>query len=236
MMAKAVFFDIDGTLVDSNEFHVAAWDQAFREAGLFIPRDAIHAQIGKGADMLLPTLLPELSAEERDHIAEHHGAIFRSRYLSMVKAFPGATDLIKHLHEAGCKVLLASSSSQSEVDHYIELFSAREFISGTATADDVSNSKPAPDIFACALAKVAPLRSNDCIAVGDTPYDVIAAAKCQIDTVAVRSGGFSETALKRAGAVAIYLSVRELLEEMSTAPLASPRRLLGIESPAQTAR
>jgi HAD superfamily hydrolase (TIGR01549 family) len=236
MIAKAVFFDIDGTLVDSNEFHIAAWDQAYREAGIFIPREAIHAQMGKGADMLLPTLLPELSPAERDHIAEHHGSIFRSRYLSLVKAFPGARDLIKSLHESGSKVLLASSSSKSEVDHYIKLLAVRDFLSGTATADDVSNSKPAPDIFACALAKVAPFHSAECIAVGDTPYDVAAAAKCLIDTIAVRSGGFSETALKHAGAVATYLSVMELLERLPTSPLASSDKSLSIESSAQTAR
>jgi len=136
-----------------------------------------------------------------------------------VKAFPGARDLIKSLHAAGCKVLLASSATQREVDHYIKLLAVRAFLSGTATGDDVGNSKPAPDIFACALAKVAPLYPTECFAVGDTPYDVVAASKCQVDTVAVRSSGFSETTLKHAGAVAIYISVMELLEGLPTSPL-----------------
>ncbi len=220
MIAKAVFFDIDGTLVDSNEFHVAAWDQAFREAGVSIPRDVIHSQIGKGADMLLPTLLPDSSETERDHIAKCHGDIFRSRYLIQVKAFPGASDLIKRLQAAGSRILLASSSSQSEVDHYIKLLAVGDFIADTATADDVKSSKPAPDIFACALAKVAPIHSNECIAVGDTPYDVAAASKCRIDTVAVCSGGFSEGDLRDAGAVAVYPSVFKLLEGLSNSPIA----------------
>jgi membrane protein len=220
MLAKAVFFDIDGTLVDSNDFHIAAWEQAFHDAGLCIQRNAIHQQIGKGADMLLPTLLPEAGKAERDRISKAHGDIFRSRYLLEVKPIPGASDLIRYLHDAGGKVLLASSSNQSEVDYYVKLLAVTDFLTDTVTADDVGSSKPAPDIFTRALAKVTPFHSNDCIAVGDTPYDIAAAAKCQLDTVAVLTGGFSAKPLQDAGAIAIYASVMELLEELATSPLA----------------
>jgi HAD superfamily hydrolase (TIGR01509 family) len=219
VIAKAVFFDIDGTLVDSNDFHIAAWDQALRDAGLSFPRNAIHMQIGKGADMLLPALVPNLSEAERGRIAKAHDEVFRSRYLSQVKAFPGASQLIKYLHDEGSKLLLATSSGRSDVDHYIELLAVGDLLTDTAVADEVDRSKPAPDIFACALAKVAPLQPNECIAVGDTPYDVIAAAKCQIDTIAVRSGGFSEEELESAGAVAVYPSVMELLRELTPLPI-----------------
>lgn len=219
MVAKAVFFDIDGTLVDSNDFHVAAWDEALRDAGVDIPWNVIHAQIGKGADMLLPALLPDFSEADRGRIAKGHDDIFQARYLSQVKPFPGTSELIGQLHRAGSKVLLASSSSQSDVDHYIRLLAVGDFVADTATADDVKNSKPAPDIFASALAKVAPLRPQECIAVGDTPYDVVAAAKCGIDTVAVRSGGFSAAELGDAGAVAIYPGVMELLAGLADSPL-----------------
>ena len=65
MTIKAVVFDIDGTLVDSNEFHVSAWERAFQESLFPVDRAAIRRQIGKGADMLLPALAPELPEGDR---------------------------------------------------------------------------------------------------------------------------------------------------------------------------
>lgn len=181
-------------------------------AGRHFEKGEIHAQIGKGADTLLPALLPQADDAERKRITESHGTLFKELYRSEVKAFPGAGELIEHLHNFGSKVLLTSSSSQPEVDHYVELLGIREFLTDTVTGDDVQNSKPAVDIFACALARVSPLRPSEIVAVGDTPYDVSAAAKCRIDTIAVTSGGFSADELQDAGAVAIYRSVLELLQ------------------------
>lgn len=220
VIAKAVFFDIDGTLVDSNDFHVAAWDQAFRDAGWHFEKSEIHAQIGKGADTLLPALVPQAGDDERKRISESHGSLFRELYLPEVKAFPGASELIEHLHASGSKILLTTSSSQTEVDHYVELLGIRNFLTDTVTGDDVENSKPAADIFSFALAKVSPLSPQEILAVGDTPYDVSAAAKCRIDTIAVRSGGFSAADLTNSGAVATYLGVLELLQGLATSPLA----------------
>ena len=94
MTIKAVFFDIDGTLVDSNEFHVSAWERAFQELLLPVDRADIRAQIGKGADMLLPALAPQLSESDRDAVADRHGQIFLSVYLPQVRPFPHARDLI----------------------------------------------------------------------------------------------------------------------------------------------
>lgn len=78
MPLKAVFFDIDGTLVDSNEFHVMAWDEAFRDHGLQAEKAIIRGQIGKGADQLIPTLFPDMEEEVRHAIDKRHGEIFRT--------------------------------------------------------------------------------------------------------------------------------------------------------------
>jgi phosphoglycolate phosphatase-like HAD superfamily hydrolase len=211
---KAVFSDIDGTLVDSNEFHVDAWERAFRESLIPVERAAIRRQIGKGADMLLPALAPQLSETERRTITDLHGHFFQSGYLSQVRAFAHARDLLAALHGLGLKVLLASSAKQEEVDHYIELLDARGFLSGTTSGDDVAKTKPAGDIFMSALAKVAPIAASEVVAIGDTPYDVTAARKARIRTIAVRSGGFSEASLFDAGAIAIYDSVGDLFNRL----------------------
>lgn len=221
MPIQAVLFDIDGTLVDSNDFHVRAWDEAFREAGHAFDPQTIHDQIGKGADMLLPTLLPGLDEEAEGALASRHGEIFKQRYLAQVEPFRGARDLLARVHHAGRRVVLASSASKGELEHYLDLLDARALVSASTSADDVERTKPAPDIFAEALRKVAPLRPDDVIVVGDTPYDVEAAGKCGIRTVALRSGKFPDGALEKAGAIAIYDDAAALLAGYDQSPLAS---------------
>lgn len=219
MAIRAVLFDIDGTLVDSNDMHVLAWEEAFASAGVSFDREVIHDQIGKGTDMLVPTLLPDADKAMQEQLGQMHGEVFKAKFLEQVKPFPGAHDLLARVHAAGQKVVLASSASAEELDHYLGLLSARDLVQATTSADDVENTKPAPDIFATALEKVAPLSAHEVIVVGDTPYDVEAAAKCGIDTVALRSGKFSEQMLRQAGAIALYDDVAALLADLDHSPL-----------------
>ena len=213
---KAVLFDIDGTLADSNGFHVRAWDQAFREHGYEVPEEAIAKQIGKGGDLLIPALLPGVDEVERKQIEDRHGAVFKERYLDQVRLFPGARELLRRVRRSGKTVVLASSASQDEVDYYLDKLEARTIVSATTSIDDVSTSKPAGDIFAAALAK-AKVWPASAVAVGDTPYDIEAAAKVGVRTVAVRSGGFSDAEL--GGAVAKYDDVAALLKGWTRSPL-----------------
>lgn len=221
MPLKAVFLDIDGTLVDSNEFHVMAWDEAFHEAGLVTAQEQIRSQIGKGADQLIPALFPQADKAQQHHVAERQGAIFRSRYLHQVKPIPRATDLLGMLHANGKQVVLASSAGQAEIDFYADLLKANALIDGTVSKDDVANSKPAGDIFAAALAQAFPLAPSETLAVGDTPYDVESALRSEIKTIALRSGGWSEEALAQAGAAFIYASVKDLFDGFVSSPLAA---------------
>jgi beta-phosphoglucomutase-like phosphatase (HAD superfamily) len=175
MSIHAVFLDIDGTLVDSNDFHVEAWHRAFQELGFPIEPSAIRRQIGKGADMLIPALVPDIDERRREVLSKRHGEIFAADYLAQVRPFRRATDLVECLHDRGVKVLLASSAKQSEVDHYVKLLQVQPLLNATISADEVEASKPAHDIFAHALARVAPVAPSEIVAVGDTPYDAIAA-------------------------------------------------------------
>jgi HAD superfamily hydrolase (TIGR01509 family) len=219
MPLKAMFFDIDGTLVDSNEYHVMAWNEAFRDHGHMTEKGEIRAQIGKGADQLIPSLFPKMPKEAQDLIAHRHGEIFRLRYLHEVKGFPHATDLVEMLHDKGKRIILASSAEKGEVEHYIDLLKLRHFINGTVTKNDVANSKPAGDIFASALAQVFPMSPSETLAIGDTPYDVESALRAGIKTLALRSGGFSDEVLADAGAPYVYASVKELFDNFEISPL-----------------
>ena len=217
--AEALIFDIDGTLVDSNDYHVWAWQHAFRERGYEITPGRIHDQIGKGGDLLVPALIPDVDDEEKEALSTRHGEIFKTRYLNRVRPFPHAADLLRHVAAQGQKVALASSASKDELNHYVELLGVGDILSAATSKDDAATTKPAPDIFAAALQKlkVAPGAAR---VIGDTPYDVIAATKLGIATVAVRSGGFSEHSLRRAGTRALYDDVAAILGDYRRSPLA----------------
>ena len=219
MPVRAVLFDIDGTLVDSNDLHVIAWEEAFATIGARFDRQSIHDQIGKGTDMLVPALVPDADEALQEKLGDAHGAVFKGQFLSQVVPFPGAHDLLARVHAAGKAVVLASSASGEELQHYLGLLDAHELVEATTSADDVENTKPAPDIFATALRKVAPLSADEVIVVGDTPYDIEAAAKCGIAAIAVRSGKFSDETLLGAGAIALYDDVASLLADFDHSPL-----------------
>ena len=219
MPIKAILFDIDGTLVDSNDMHVLAWEEAFAGVGSTFDRQVLHDQIGKGTDMLVPTLLPDLDESGQEKLGEAHGSVFKAKYLNEAKPFPRAHDLLAHVHGRGQQVVLASSASKAELDHYIDLLGARDLVSTTTCGDDVKATKPAPDIFATALGNLTGIEADEVIVVGDTPYDIEAAKKCGIAAVALRSGKFTDAVLQEAGAVAIYDDAAALLAAYDQSPL-----------------
>jgi HAD superfamily hydrolase (TIGR01509 family) len=217
MPKQAILFDIDGTLVDSNDAHIDAWLEAFRSAGLDFTREQIHEQIGKGGDNLLPSLAPDLAKEEQVRIDKLHGDLFKGRYLPDLKPFPGAVEILRRAAATGQKVVLASSASREELDHHADILQAKSLVTATTSKDDVEHSKPAPDIFAKALEKSGCVEPADAIVVGDTPYDISAARQLGMPAIGVRSGGFSDEQLK--DAVAIYDDVAALLEDYANSPI-----------------
>ncbi len=219
MQIKAILFDIDGTLVDSNDMHVLAWEEAFAGISEAFDRQVVHDQIGKGTDMLVPTLLPDLDEAAQDKLGDAHGSIFKAKFLSEAKPFPRAHDLLAHAHGRGQQVVLASSASKAELDHYLDLLDARELVAATTSSDDVKQTKPAPDIFATALGKLSGIEAAETIVVGDTPYDIEAAGKCGIAAVALRSGKFPDEVLRDAGAIEIYDDAAALLAGYAASPL-----------------
>jgi HAD superfamily hydrolase (TIGR01509 family) len=128
----------------------------------------------------------------------------------------GARELIEDLRAGGRKVVLASSAKEQEVDHYLDLLDARELVDGWTTSADVENTKPEPDLVHAALDQ---LGGGDAVMVGDTPWDVEAAEKAGVPTVAVLTGGFSEQELREAGAAAVFTSIVELREGLASTPL-----------------
>ncbi|MDT9599255.1 HAD family hydrolase [Sphingosinicella rhizophila] len=209
----AVLFDVDGTLVDSNDLHAEAWRRAFADFGIDLPFDTVRGQIGKGGDNLIPSLAPDLSETRRRELEAYRSNLFKRDYLPQVAPFPCIRALFERLDADDIRIVLASSSAAEEVDHHLGLIGAADLVTATTSRDDVESSKPCPDIFEAAMAKVAPLAADDLIVVGDTPWDAKAAARLGLRTIGFRCGGFPEVELVEAGACALYDDARHLLAD-----------------------
>jgi HAD superfamily hydrolase (TIGR01509 family) len=220
-MIRAILFDIDGTLVDSNDLHAAAWREAFLHFGVDVPLERVRSQIGKGGDNLIPALLPpELVERRQEEIEDYRSELFQREYLPRAVPFPGVRELLQRLYRDDKKVVLASSAKGAELKFHLELIGARDLVTGTTSKDDVAHSKPCPDIFEAAIAKVAPIDAGEAAVVGDSPWDMKAAGKLGLTCIGLRCGGFDEHLLREAGAAEIYEDPADLLRNYERSLLA----------------
>jgi HAD superfamily hydrolase (TIGR01509 family) len=214
-----VVLDIDGTLVDTNYQHALAWFRAFRAQGIVLQLWRIHRHIGMGGDQLVGALTDERTERELgDRIREAE----KQRYFELideVEPMDGSRALIEDLKRRGHRVVLASSAKQDEVDHYVDQLEARELADAWTTSADVEATKPQPDLVHAALQRIGG-RPEDAVMVGDTPWDVEAAARAGVGTLTVRTGGFGVDELRAAGALAIFESVTELRDRLDETSLA----------------
>ena len=212
--ARAVIFDIDGTLVDSVDLHAQAWQEAFRYYGHDINYTAIRSQIGKGGDQLMPVFLSKNELREKgDALEKYRSALFKAKYLPRVTGFPDVRALFERLRAAGKAIVLASSSKKDDLDVYKRIADIADLVDADVSADDVDRSKPHPDVFESALQKLGRVSAAQAIAIGDSPYDAEAAAKAGLKTIGVRCGGFPEHDLRRAGCSVIADDPAALLRQ-----------------------
>jgi HAD superfamily hydrolase (TIGR01549 family) len=215
MAPQAAILDVDGTLIDNNYQHALAWHHALRREDIVVPVWKLHRAVGVGGDKFVARVAGD-EAEERlgDTIREHESEIFDSM-IDDIAAFDGATEFVRELKDRGLTVVLASSGSAEDIERFVELLEIGDLVE-VITSDDVDASKPAPDLVEAALERIEGAES---VMVGDTPYDVEAAERAGIGTIAVLSGGFPEADLREAGAKAIYESVDALRRELDSSPL-----------------
>ena len=216
MTPPAALLDIDGTLVDSNYFHAVAWYRAMRAHDHTLPMWRIHRAIGMGGDQMIAALLGD-DVEERQ--GDDIRATETERYVELideVRPLDGARELIEDLKRSGISVVLASSAKPDEVEHYLDLLDARDLADAWTTSGDVERTKPEPDLVESALEKVG---GGPAVMVGDSVYDCAAAGNAGVETIAVLTGGFSDSELLKAGARIVFASIVELRERLSWTPL-----------------
>lgn len=211
-MIKAVIFDIDGTLVDSVDLHARAWLEAFRKYGHDIGFEEVRQQIGKGGDQLIPVFLtPEQQKQYGKQLEEDRSTMWKSKYMHSVRPFPRVRELVQRILDDRRQIALASSAKADELEFYKRVAHIEDLIHKETSSDDAERSKPYPDIFQAAVAKLRGAKAAETVVVGDSPYDAEAAGKIGIRTIGVRSGGFPEEQLWAAGCVQIYDDCADLL-------------------------
>ena len=204
-----MIFDIDGTLVDSNDAHAESWMDTFAETGYDVPFDVVRPLIGMGADKLLPkTIGVKHDSEEGKKLIKHRSEIFRKKYLPTLRPLEGSRALVLRVRSDGLKAIVATSAKDEELKGLLEAAEVADLMEEKATASDAKRSKPDPDIVEAAIEESG-IPPHKLVMIGDTPYDIEAATRAKVRTIAFRSGGWSDADLH--GAVEIYDGPADLL-------------------------
>jgi HAD superfamily hydrolase (TIGR01549 family) len=210
--------DVDGTLVDTNYQHALSWFRSFRDHDIILPIWRLHRHIGMGGDQLVPAVAGERVGRE---LGEELRAGDKRHFHQMIdecELMPDARRLIEVLHERGAEIVLASSASQEDLDHYREMLAADDLIDAATSSADVEETKPEPDLILAAIEKLQ--RTKQAVMVGDSTWDCEAARRAGIPSVALLTGGFAESELREAGAVAVFESIADLIDGLEDTPLA----------------
>ena len=218
MKYRGALLDIDGTLVDSNKAHVDAWVEVLRDHGFAVTPKDIWPLVGMGGDNLLPRVVGISSESELGKkISEQRSKLFKERFLPHLEPFPEVRSLLERMRERGLKLVAASSSKADEVEKLLEIAGVTDLMDESTSASDTKNSKPDPDLIHSGLERIG-LPAGEVVMLGDTPYDIEAAAKAGVEVIAFRSGGFEDEDLD--DALAIYDGAADLLARYDDSPLA----------------
>lgn len=215
---SAVLFDVDGTLVDSNDAHASAWVKAFAEHHVTVDPISVRRSIGMGGDKLMPAV-SDLTEDDPlgAKISERRAEIFKHDFLPRLQPFPGARELVQAVKARCLTAVAASSASKDDLLPLLEIAGAASLLDAWTSSDDADESKPSPDILEAALARAGTTREH-AVMIGDTPYDIAAARRAGIRVIAFRSGGWLDPDL--AGAIEIYDGPWDLVDRIDRSLLA----------------
>jgi HAD superfamily hydrolase (TIGR01509 family) len=222
-LLRGVIFDIDGTLVDSNDAHAQSWVDTFADAGYNVPFEVVRPLIGMGADKLLPkTIGVAHDSKEGKKLVKRRSEIFRQKYLPHLRPLEGSRALVLRVRSEGLKPIVATSAKKEELSSLLKAAEVADLMEEKATSSDADRSKPDPDIVEAAIQESG-VPPNQLVMIGDTPYDIEAAAKAKVRTIAFRSGGWADAALK--SAVEIYDGPADLLAHYDSSLLGKGRKV-----------
>jgi len=214
-VARAALLDVDGTLIDANYQHAVAWYRAFRRFDIVIPVWRLHRHIGMGGDQFVAAVAGD-DAEERhgDQLRDAHSDEF-GRLRDECEPLPGADKLLRELKRREFSVILASSSNEDDLEFFVGKLAASDCIDGWTSKDDVDRTKPHAEPIEAALQKAG---TDSGVMLGDSRWDIEAAAKAGVETICVITGGWSEQELRDHGAAAVFESLPDLVGHLDETP------------------
>jgi len=207
---RGLILDVDGTLVDSNNQHARSWYDTFLEFGYQINFDVIRQLIGMGGDKLIARLIGQRNDSKiGKKVSKRRDEIFETRYLSEIKPFPKTRELIQWLKQEDIQLAVATSAPKHQLSKLLEVAEVADLLPQRVSAEEAGDSKPDPDVIKLALQglKIPP---ENVRMLGDTPYDIEAAALVEVRTIALRCGGWESNLLT--GALAIFADPADLLK------------------------
>ena len=217
-MKQVIIFDVDGTLVDTNWMHAESWSKTFKKFGVTVAKEQILPLIGTGGEKITKKFFnPEDVKKYADAAIKYHSENIAG-LAENAGVFPKVRELFQELKKRRKTIILATSARSVIVGVHVENMGVGDLVDGIVSSSDVRLTKPDPDLFIAALRK-ANAEAVDAVVVGDTVWDVIAANKAQLRTVAVLTGGNSEEALREAGATEVYKDIADLWSHLDSSML-----------------
>lgn len=206
-----VVFDLDGAVVDSTFHHTLAWHRAFMAVGHDVPMWRLQRHIGMGGDRLVTAVAgDQVEREVGDRVRE----AWEKEYDAMLDEpvlLPGARALMTALRERGVRVVLASSAIPRHAARVLRLLDADEHADASLTNEDADQSEPDPELLEMAMASVD---ATCTLLVGDSVWDVEAANRAGMPTIAVLSGGNGADELRAAGAAWVFEDPADVLAHL----------------------
>jgi len=220
----AFLFDLDGTLIDSVYQHVLAWREALEETGMELSVWRIHRRIGMSGGLFVNALLREvggdLTAVDSERLQNVHTEAYK-RLVSQVRPLPGARELLNVLAAEKVPHAIATSGMPDTARLSLEMLGVSADLP-VITRDQVRYAKPDPDLFLAAADRLnVPI--EQCVVVGDSIWDLLAAQRARALGVGLLSGGYGKEELERAGAYRVYEDPRDLLNHLDELGVRRPR-------------
>jgi HAD superfamily hydrolase (TIGR01509 family) len=190
MSHKAVLWDLDGTLVDSEEFHWLSWRDTMRPEGVELTYAQFLASFGQRNDRILPVWLgPDVDAARIQRIGEDK----ETEYRRLAEAhglipLPGALKWLATLRAGGWKQAIASSAPRVNVDMMLRVAGLEGYLDAVVSADDVTIGKPDPQVFLRAAAKLG-VPPSRCIVVEDAAAGIDAARRAGMRSIGAKANG-----------------------------------------------
>jgi HAD superfamily hydrolase (TIGR01549 family) len=220
----AVLFDLDGTLIDSVYEHVSVWWDTLRAAKIHVAKWKIHRRVGMSGKSFINELLRELGVDRKkvdlEDLEQSHDDRF-ARAIPNLRPLPGASELLAHLRQARVPIAIATTGNRKQTSLLLKRLRLPNGIV-VVTGDDVKKAKPSPDVFVAASQKLK-IGISDCIVVGDSVWDVLAAGRKRALPVSLLSGGYGSDELERAGAFRVFSDPQDMLEHLEQLGLPGKR-------------